>query len=277
MINSSEWTRLVIELDALFDTRLGALATLDDEFAFNALMNGFPERWTDDPVSYESGCSTQAYQERYSKRDKDVLKLSHPTDFALDFKNIIEDLECRSFAGDPTVARKLEILVNYHPYKLTNDEIEAYVKSLRTIFKCITPIRMVSVDIAAMTTEWMKSRDIVGAYIYNYSRWVDEVITRRLMQGQQPEKIPEVVAYFPTLMLDATQAKVIGEYNNEFDGIPDVFASLKFHLKEWISVDWVNSIYYSISPTVLFPEIEPKEPELEPEPDEMPVDRDFLI
>lgn len=276
MINNSDWTRLVIELDALFDTRLGTLADLNDDYAFNALMNGFPDRWTDDPISYEAGCSTMAYQERYSKRDTKILKLSHPTDFALDFKDIIEDLECRSVAGDPTVAKKLEILVNYHPYKLTNAEIEVYVKSLRTIFKCITPIRMISMDIAAMTTEWMKECDIVGAYIYNYSSWVDEAITRRLMQGEQPEGIPEVVVYFPTLMRDAAQAAVIGEYNNEFDGIPDIFASLKFHLNKWISVDWVNSIYYSISPTILFPEIEPKVQEPDPEPDEMPIDRDFL-
>lgn len=277
MLNNSDWTRLVIELDALFDTRLGCLASLNDDYAYNALVNGFPDRWTDDPVTYEAGCTTQEFQERYSKRDAEILKLSHPTDLALDFKNIIEDLECRAIAGDPTVAKKVEILINYHPYKLTNAEITAYVKSLRTLFKCISSIRMISVDLAEMTTDWMKDRDVVAAYIYNYATWVDEAITRRLMENKQPAKIPDVVAYFPTLMRDASQAAVIGEYHQEFQGIPDVFASLKFHLKEWISVDWLNSIYLSISPTILFPEIEPKKTDPEPEPTEMPLDRDFLV
>lgn len=70
---------LMVDLDALFDTRLATLEFIDPWLAINALKNGYLDRVSDD---FEF-CPIALFKQVYDKRDLNILENSMLTDVVL--------------------------------------------------------------------------------------------------------------------------------------------------------------------------------------------------
>lgn len=261
-------------IDTIKDTRLGTLAKINDDYAFYALLNGYMERWTDDPATYAEICTSKEYFDAYAKRDKETFKLSLPTDHALDAQNIISDLEVRHGAGDPTVPHLPEVHVNCHPYNFTPAEKAAFLKVLRAMFKCRSEIRLINVAPKDLTLEYIRHNEYVSLWMYNYREWIEAVITKPMNDGIYIEGIPDITFYFPALSSDVSAKAVYRECERELGQLPDVFANVKLHCAPYIGIDWVSPIYYSVSPSILFPKEKQKEA---PPTDKDMIDPAFLF
>lgn len=257
-------------IDSLLDTRLGTLAKMDDDFAFYALLNGYMDRWTDDPEAYLPTVDADAYWKAYAERDIETLKRSHPTDHALDAHALITDLEERHSAGDPTVQLLPVIHVNYYPYKLTPEQVVEMTKSIRAIIHCRSEVKLISIPTEKLTTEYFAMNGYGAVYMYNYKEWVEKVITERINNGVKFQSCPEVVFYFPALTSSASALEVYAECEREFGRVPNACESLRLLCARFFGLEWVSPTYYSISPTILFPDEKQKEP---PEPSNAVADK----
>lgn len=253
-----EVARIYMCLDTISDTRLGTLATLNEDYAVEALKNAFPVRFTDDTKSYCPSCDNDLFKEAYNNRGLTSLAKSYPTEHAVEFIDTISDLETRVMTKEPGVADKYEIIINYWPYQLSDLQVDAYVKTIRTLFKTIFPIKMVSVPLNKVTTEWLDVNNVHIAYIYSYSYWVDSVISQRLLDGQLVKNTPGITAYFPALMLAEDSLETLKSFKEEFGIIPDNFQSLTAALSQVIAIEWLNPAQYSISTRLLAPVKKPE-------------------
>lgn len=248
-------------IDTILDTRLGTLAKLDDDYAFYALMSGYMDRWTDDPAAYLPAVDSATFAEAYAKRDVNTLKISFPTDHALDAHEIITDLEVRHSAGDPTVPYLTVVHVNYYPYVLNAEQVVEFTKVIRTILKCRSEVKLFSLPTERLTTDFFGQGEYGAVYMYNYKEWIETVITDRINRGEQFKPCPEVTFYLPALTSDASAPDVYAECERELGQIPDACENLKLFCSRYFGLEWVTPTYYSISPSILFPKEKQKVPE----------------
>lgn len=273
MINRSQ-IALYFCMDTLLDTRLGTLAKISDDVAFQALIGGeYMSRWSDDPTTFMDGVSFEQYRELWLTRDVDTLKASHPTDHALDAQLIINDLEDRHGAGDPTVPSLPTIVINYYPYELNADQVKEHIKVFRAMFKCRSEVVMISRPTEDLTLEWFKQGDFVAGYIYDYKAWMEAVITKPINEGINIARCPDIVFYLPSLIFDGSAKQVYADCERALGRVPDSFAAHKLYCHQYIGIEWVDPIYYSISPSILFPNEAMKET---PPPPDLPVDEALL-
>ena len=84
---------VLIELDVLFDTRIGTLSKFGDDVAIEVLENGYRSRITDDISAFTKKITNEQFKEAYRNRDKETLKLSRMTNFIFTLRNIVTELE----------------------------------------------------------------------------------------------------------------------------------------------------------------------------------------
>lgn len=157
---------MLVELDSILDTRLGVLLELDAEKVPAILAKDYHERLWD--VFPE--VDLLAYQDRYSKRDKKVLKNSWVTpmmDLAFDFvmKTLQQTLKT-PFHKSP----KLD--VNIYPYVLTEEEESIILSAVVASTKDQCDIEIVSYSPEQLNPVFLKNNYEV-VMMYDYQEWLE--------------------------------------------------------------------------------------------------------
>lgn len=156
----------LIDLDSLFDTRLGTLYSHSREVAENNLTIGYFDRKLDDFI----GLPFEEFKELYEKRDKQTLQVSLVTpmlDILLEFvagvyKNGINGFE----------TKKPKILLNIYPYNLLEDEQKVIQEMLISLTKGFCLIELVYLTLEQITPMYI--RDHIDAMsMYNYTDWIE--------------------------------------------------------------------------------------------------------
>ena len=112
---------LYIDLDAILDTRLGTLFTLDKNLYNFYLKN--KDYYNNRLIDEFEYIPSNVFKYYYKKRNKQILKHS-PLTPILDIINItIEDMLTKRIMSDKNI-KKLVIDINTYPYLLTKKEIE---------------------------------------------------------------------------------------------------------------------------------------------------------
>lgn len=206
---------ILIELDALLDTRLGALSRLGIEWPAR-LMADTPywERETDDFGEQLGGAiSTQAYQEVYNARGKDleVLKASGLTMMPQLLGPMSRTLQARKIKGLDVVGR-IRFLLNVYPYPLEAEECEAFCEALRPYIALSAEIETVSLPLKDITPEYLASHcDLF--ILYHFDEW-DKLQRENLMRTP----IPEVTLMVPQLYpRKPTEQDITSETGHRYD------------------------------------------------------------
>ena len=161
---------VLVEMDALLDTRLAVLASLDQEAAVKALAS--PEyygRQIDD-FSALTGVSREAFKDAYTKRDVEMLKRSIMTMVPLMLNELIGKLE-QDEAESPYVD-SVEVEVNVWPYELDHDELDGLQKAIMAYSGVETPVRMVRTHPMELTPAFIKAQ-YTGMILYNFRDWFE--------------------------------------------------------------------------------------------------------
>lgn len=120
---------LLLDLDALYDTRFGTLLLLNREAAIQVVRNGYQVREIDDFEKLSEGLITNAqFKEAYAKRDLDTLKKSIITGIPAVLISHIETLRERMERG--VNVERVSITINTWPYLLPGPVISAIVEGL---------------------------------------------------------------------------------------------------------------------------------------------------
>lgn len=159
-------SRLLIELDCLFDTRLGVLASMGDDALKAALNSNYYNRVSD----YFPGIDYDTFKENYSKRDKRTLFNSIVTPigrFAKEFAlATLDNVNNSPFHYQP------EIIVNMYPYVLTPDEQTLIVKGVKELTSGLCNIECVFLSPEKLTPLYLKL-NLSILVMYEYDKWLE--------------------------------------------------------------------------------------------------------
>jgi hypothetical protein len=118
---------IYVDLDVLYDTRIGTVARLmGNDVAASVLSAGYHSRMND---NFE-GVDVVAYQRLYAARDIETLQRSWMTNSVFLLKEIIGELTKQAITRPYHSGTRL--VINTHPYSLTSAEIEALKESIQT-------------------------------------------------------------------------------------------------------------------------------------------------
>lgn len=235
--------RLLIELDAIMDTRLATIARLSPEAAKRMVSNkAYYTRSSDQFDLIDSTINMNAYQELYKKRDYLTLMGSRPTAMVLLIAEHVRDLERRLYRGEPDITA-FAVDVNTYPYDLTDVEIAAVLEAVKKICNITVAVEHVYIPPDKLTTSYINTCHWAGIYMYNFMDWDDNYLSKC---ETPPESAAGVTIYMPEIVRD------IAEINSDKTIIPNSGKRLHPHhavailLCETISIEALDAKLFSI-------------------------------
>lgn len=229
--------RVLISLDCLLDTRMGALSQVSPGYA-DALWRDerYWERLVDDFDPFCGAGATLLYEERYRRRDLSTLKASRMTHAILELRRICSELEY-AIVTDPEL-EGAEIHINLDPYEMPEEDAEdirrwVAIDTLGGIPVYTTRVSLKDLTIAAIREHW----DLV--ILYDFNAWLD-IQTPSFRDGERaPRKNMIVPGLFrnrlpkPEDLVDIHGRK------------RDPFEETKKVMTEFVSLNFWPAVYFS--------------------------------
>lgn len=186
------FSSLFVELDALLDTRASILGIMGEGVLEEVMKDGYHNRLTD----MFPKVNNELFKELYTNRTKALLTNTLPTSIV---SLLIEfcTATARNVINTP-FHYKPKIIVNIHPYKLTNEEIAPLLASVVTLTKQLADVEIVDMEYSAITPKYIKD-NISVIILYEYYKWLElhsesKAITKTTS--------PDVTMFGPRLYFD---------------------------------------------------------------------------
>lgn len=231
-----ECQRLLIELDALLDTRLATVARLSVENAVQLASTKYRNRLSKDLTLLNPEIDMQAFNEAYSKRDLTTLMASKMTGGVFLLAGMVEELENQTH--DTPFLSALEIDVNVYPYKVDEAVEIALINSVMAYAGLETKVNIVNLSPESLRPGIIKST-WAGLMMYDFDNWLNlhnvELTT---------SKIPTITIIAPALFKDVIPKE--DDLKNDSGEVLKPFTTVEMALCEFVSVSFVDSKYFSI-------------------------------
>ncbi len=126
--------RILLDIDALLDTRLGLLSQMNPDAASRLVQsNAYWERdYTDWERLTRGGVSNEEFEAAWVKRDIEVARQSIMTGIIPVLMRIMAEYDQNM--RDGVVKDDLALEVNLYPYEFTDEEIEELTEILKGVF-----------------------------------------------------------------------------------------------------------------------------------------------
>lgn len=216
--------KVLVDIDAILDTRLGIAEQLQPGLALELLANGWNTR-TQDKLIWEIGnMSETTYKEAYGRRDHTVLPLSIRTSL---MKFIASELHELIFTEDVEKGDiHHSVHVNCFPYRLSKGEAEELKQVVFAMVPMVREIDLVEVDYRNLSTGYLASNSYTHYYTYEINRWLK-------MHAAEAIKVP------------APRISVIGPEvrENELDDLTDKEKELANTISPWEAMEQSFGLY----------------------------------
>ena len=163
---SAKISALYVDIDALFDTRAGTLASYGMEKAAIAIGSSYYTRQLD---AFE-GIDMDDFSARYARRDRQVLYESLTTPIARQIQRFVH--QTTMAAINSPYQRDPLIVLNTYPYVLTAEEEQIQILGLRAITKNQADIELIHEPLDVITPRYVKDR-FVRMIMYAYWDWLE--------------------------------------------------------------------------------------------------------
>ncbi|AFQ96686.1 hypothetical protein STRATTON_242 [Erwinia phage vB_EamM_Stratton] len=237
--------RFLVDIDALFDTRIGWLRTIKPEAMEKLDLEVYRRRITD---TWADVVGINNWAETYAQRDKRALMNSEPTELLMTLKNefqaMLMEIEMHSPIERPSVT------INLWPYTdLTSSEVQDFLNMFRYHFS----------EVRAEVVHW-SHKDLTpgrlaaawdGWIMYDWYPWI------KLQATKLAKRIPEFTITRPSLLTPELTSETI-EYMQR-DGVNPFKEHTRF-MAEYVTVDCKDAGLFSLRrpPKSASPENTPK-------------------
>lgn len=164
--NTPKIEKVLIDIDALLDTRLATLAKMNEDVAVQILDNGYRSRTID---SFP-GISAEDFKKEYAKRDTDTLAMSVATNAFVLLQSCIKGSIENIIVGGP--GQPITFEVNYNPYDLTSEEVELIKQAIEARTMDVVDVTMVKIDNMFLTPAYCKENYALMIK-YDYVDWIE--------------------------------------------------------------------------------------------------------
>ena len=229
MSKDIEATGLLIDLDSLFDTRLGTLILNN----YHQLLpintsNKYHIRLDD---SFHGSVDKTKFYEDYAKRDKETLANSTLT-LAID---IVKDFVASTLRADPTspILFYPKVYINIYPYKLEQDEVDNIVLGLHSHLKGKAQVEAIYLDPAMLSIDYI-NQHLSVMVMYEYNKWLD---AQTELGSFKTKACPSVTLMAPRIFFAKTP-KSATEVDKTFTLLDNI-------TKPFINLELLPSIFFS--------------------------------
>lgn len=234
---------IYIELDCLFDTRLGTINRLNPDLATKLVATDYRHRITDDFDKFVPEINMVQYEQLYRARDWITLANSVPTEFSTDLNRMLDELlfDPRRLNPNSTV----EIHVNSYPYELTDEEKVEYVQALHEITASVFHFKIVDIPPRKLDLNFIKESNYVCMFVYDLNSLISNCITETSIKSKT--RCNDVMLYAPQIALDFEELKKTIEESERMGEKFEPFAHTSLILSPFIALEFVSSEYYSMA------------------------------
>ncbi len=173
---------IIVDLDALFDTRLATLDILDPLLAAHALQDGYLDR-EEDAFKF---CNHELFRQVYAKRDEETLGRSRMTQV----KGIVIDFMKDGIQKFKTERTKnyVNVYINVWPYRIAEDAVGELLKPFYDVVDGMANIHVVNLKPEELTPEVCKKH---FSYIikYDFMEWLVKLGELGLIQKTPMQEI----------------------------------------------------------------------------------------
>lgn len=189
-------TTLLVDLDALLDTRFSLLSTTFPD-RIEDLMSFYFSRKTND---FRDIIGYKDFNELYRKRDRSVLSNAVMSKSMLMLQDFVAD--CLENMVHMGLDIPPKILLNIFPYQLDQKEIKEIVVSILFHVGTKVDIEVVFYDPKLITPSFL-ARDIWGYMTFDYYNWLDDIAPHLKSNAERCPDVKIITpSYLPVLEKD---------------------------------------------------------------------------
>lgn len=227
---------LLIDLDALLDTRLGCLIQHRVAEAAEIDMAAYRGRFNDDLWTLCRNVTEDDYRQWWADRDETTLQCSFATPMMMRLKAMTYELVAKK--ASHAYLKEIKVFVNIYPYRLS-DQIKAeYQSAIKEVVH-----RGVGVEMVSLPPEQLSPQSLMSHYnyyaLYDFDRWLT---CQHEVLGENP--IPafpmNAPALFANALPDQTDIEKLGLFQTE-----EAFAQWEFYFGAHLSLGFLPAVEYS--------------------------------
>lgn len=229
---------VLIELDALLDTRLATISKIDQAAAVTLLKSETYYTRVIDDFTIQCGIDKATFDAAYVKRDIDTLKRARPTNCTFCLKDVVKEMVQQTI--DTPFFDEVEIVINVWPYKLTPAEKSELCKIVLHYTYIRVTVACIDLSPGALTPQYIKD-NFVGIIMYHFAPWAE-----LHGEGLVTHQMPDITFLAPAMYkdripnLDEVQVQTL-------PGI-DPFALTEFVTAQCIALNLIDVGYFCIAP-----------------------------
>ncbi len=220
---------LMIDLDSLFDTRLGTLIlNYPDQIDIVFRDDKYHNRLDD---SFNNAIDKDKFYELYALRDKRTLRESTLTVII----DIVRDFVRSVYNTDPSspIVYYPKIIVNMYPYDLNEDEQDIIKAGLSSYLSDKADVEMVNMDHNRLSIDFV-NKNLTVLIMYEYHKWLD---AQTNIDGFKDKACCDTTLFGPRLFF-----KEVPKTAKESDNI---FTMLTNISKPFINLELLPSLFFS--------------------------------
>lgn len=229
---------ILVDLDALLDTRLGALYRLDENLGKRMLENpAYYTRANDDLSLIDPDIDIEKFREIYKNRGLEVLSEAIMTPAVLSLSSIVLDLE-KQRLETPHV-KSVAVTLNAYPYHLDAEQTEMLEAAIAHYIPYDVKITTRRISPDELTPSDIKS-NYTGLIIYDLARWF-------LINGKDLEKvkIPAVTVLAPKIHAGDGKAFTSDDVGPELQGV-DPYELIERFSSPYLGLELVDVEVFSV-------------------------------
>lgn len=239
MADTSLFLKILIELDALLDTRLAAIAHISEDLADKVINSGYMkyERLSDEMELYYEGVDGDLYSSIYKQRGElGLCKKAFVTNMLFKLDGIVRDHELKALAGNPETGN-VEIDLNIYPYKLTQEEATELSSLVERDVGIVAKVNIVNIPYNKINFAFINQCKYTMLVFYNFNQWLYESLDG---VKDRPIGTPSVIVVAPALFPNRSILEDRKNFKTADGKFIDPFDALTFKLADLFSLRFVD-------------------------------------
>lgn len=212
---------ILIDLDALLDTRAAVLGYLNPQWMESVLMdekNPYRLRTSDFWNDIKEGIDTSQYEEVYKNRDKKLLSLARMTNIVPYLLDIVREQE-GNIAFHSDVLASLTIVINTFPYELTKEETHDLIMAMTSYFGLVVDVKVFHEDPMNLPLNYLTYKGFTQYVMYDFKSWSEKHVNTIEKLENYPARpqfmiiTPQLMSYklTPELLMGLEEHNLVGE------------------------------------------------------------------
>jgi hypothetical protein len=211
---------IMVEIDALLDTRVGSIARLSDEAAAKTFEDmRYYTRENDDFESF-TGLTKAVTDKAYAERDSETLASSIMTQMVLQLDEIAKSIYFDGMARH--IKQDFKIEINLYPYEIRNDEAAAIAAAVKSKLTVDVPVMCVYLKPEEVSPSRLRA-SYSGIILYNFQTWLTANA-----KAIERSYFPRVTVLAPRLYVDKVPPEELKRLKEHDGATPFTIAKLGF-------------------------------------------------